>query len=132
MRSQVVPDGRYPVLQPRPPAQQGFMGDLDGRCLCAWVAVEGEQSSGSECVDRERELRLVDVEGVELGALDAAARVDRVAERDQAEEELAHRVPTTGVQSLVEPLRPAGEGAGDAADLVVGGEGEPAFALPLV
>ena len=70
------------------------MRHLDGRCSRARIAVEGEQARGAERVEGRRHRLLVDLDRVELPALDAAAGVLRAfAEGDQSQEELPGRIP---------------------------------------
>jgi hypothetical protein len=119
VRAQVVSCGRDPVLQPRPPAEERLVRDLDRRRLGPGVAVEGEQPRGPERVDRERELALIDVERVELCPLDPPTGIRGLAEHDQAQKELVHSLSAVGVQSLVEDLRSACDRPGDSADRLV-------------
>jgi hypothetical protein len=120
MGAQVVPGGIDPGFEPHPLAEQRLVRHFDRRLLRARIPVEGEQPGGAERVEGEGELPLVDVERVEVPALDAASRVRGLAQRHEAEEELAHRLSPVRVEALVERLGPPCDRPGDTTDLVVG------------
>ena len=130
--AKVVPSGGDPVLEPGPPAEQRLVRDLDRRRFGAWVAVEREQPRGTVGIDRQRQPALVDIEGVQLGPLHTPAGVRRIAQGDQAQEQLPHSLLPGVVQSPVESLGSAGDRARDAADRLVGPPGQCRALPPLV
>ena len=113
-----------PGAQPRPFAQQGLVGDLDGRRPRPRMTVEREQPSVHPTVQQPVDAQVRRV-AAELGASRHAPGGLAVgADHHQVLEQAAHRDAVVVVERLVQMLGPTRDRAADAAQLPVGGDGD--------
>src|SRR5215213_8843031 len=100
------------------------MGDLDRGFPGGGLPIEREEPVTREVVDSSLDRLLVHVESVELAPGDASAGVlAALSQRDQPQEHLLGGTAAVGLSGLVDAIGSSGQGAGDAADLPVRGEG---------
>jgi len=129
----LLPAAVDPAPEAAPLAHERLVRHLDRRRAAARVAVEREEAPSAELLDRLGQGVLVDLHRRKLRPLDAPPRVlGALAERHEPEEQLTGRLLLLLPEAAVDLLRPAGEGAGDAADRAVGVTREGAPFAPLV